>query len=88
VVLFGGCAAGTRVTFDTYRLHYDGVRLSSPFHFRPRDVRRAYELLVSPGFDWSRLISSRASLAEVPEVFARLADGREIKCAILPSVPS
>src|SRR5207249_10260449 len=45
VVLFGGCPAGSAVTFDTNRLHYDQVRIVSPFHFTPRAVRRAQELL-------------------------------------------
>jgi len=84
VVLFGGCAPGTKVSLDTYRLHYDGVRVTSPFHFRPRDVRTAHELLCSGAADWSVLITSRAPLDDVPLVFARLGEGREIKCAILP----
>ena len=84
VVLFGGCRPGTTVALDTYRLHYDGVAITSPFHFRPRDVARARELLTKRGADWSRFITSRAALDEVPAVFERLADGRDVKCAILP----
>ena len=87
VVLFGGCPPGTRVELDTYRLHYDGVTIASPFHFRPRDVARARELLLRPDVDWSRFITSRASLDETPAVFARLADGDDVKCAILPGLP-
>jgi len=84
VVLFGGCAPGSRVTWDPYRLHYDGVRVSSPFHFRPRDVETAYELLCRRDLDWSPLITSHASLADVPRVFEELGRGEQIKCAILP----
>jgi hypothetical protein len=29
-------------------------------------------------------ITSRAGLGEVADVFARLADGRDVKCAIVP----
>jgi len=85
VVLFGGCRPGTKVELDTYRMHYDGVSLASPFHFRPRDVGVARELLTRPDVDWSRFITSRASLDEVPAVFARLADGNDVKCAVLPA---
>jgi L-iditol 2-dehydrogenase len=84
VVLFGGCPAGTRVTFDTYRLHYDGVKIASPFHFRPRDVEAAYRLLSRRDIDWSALVSARARLEEVPAVFERLGEGKEMKIAILP----
>ena len=44
VCLFGGCPGGSTVTWDTGRLHYDGVRVVSPFHFTPRDVRAARDL--------------------------------------------
>jgi L-iditol 2-dehydrogenase len=83
VVLFGGCPPGTTAAFDTYRLHYDGVTIASPFHFRPRDVARAKALLATPGVDWSRFITSRAELEQVPAVFERLGDGTDVKCAIL-----
>lgn len=84
VVLFGGCKPGTEIALDTYRLHYEGVTLASPFHFRPRDVARARDLLTRGDVDWSQFITSRARLDDVPAVFARLADGNDVKCAILP----
>lgn len=84
VVLFGGCAAGTSVSLDTGRLHYDGVEISSPFHFRPRDVAEARRLLERADLDWSPLVSGRATLDEVPALFARLGDGPEMKIAIVP----
>jgi L-iditol 2-dehydrogenase len=86
VALFGGCRPGTTVALDTSRIHYDGVTLASPFHFRPRDVARARALLGRREVDWSRFITSRAPLEETPEVFARLEDGNDVKCAILPTV--
>ncbi|HEY2773521.1 MAG TPA: alcohol dehydrogenase catalytic domain-containing protein [Candidatus Binatia bacterium] len=84
VVLFGGCAAGTTVSFDTMRLHYDGIELTSPFHFRPRDVAEARRLLSRDDLDWSPLVSGRVGLAEVPELFARLGDRGEMKIAVIP----
>ncbi len=84
VVLFGGCRPGTVVSLDALRFHYDGVAVISPFHFRPADVARAHALLVRSDIDWSRFVTSRASLAELPRVFAGLADGADIKCAIYP----
>ena len=84
VVLFGGCRSGSRVSFDCARLHYGGVSIASPFHFRPRDVAEARRLLAEPGAPWSGVVTSRASLDDVPAVFERLGDATELKCAILP----
>jgi len=84
VVLFGGCASGTHVSFDTSRIHYDGVELSSPFHFRPRDVAEARRLLCREDLDWSPLVSGHASLDDVPALFPTLGDAGEMKIAIHP----
>ncbi|MFT5042735.1 MAG: L-iditol 2-dehydrogenase, partial [Hyphomicrobiaceae bacterium] len=84
VVLFGGCASGTTANFDTGRLHYDGVRIHSPFHFRPRDVAESFRLLSVPGADWSMLISGTATLAEVPMLFERLGETGGMKFAVRP----
>ena len=43
VVFFGGCAPGTKLNVDTRRMHYDNLTLLAPFHFRPRDVKRAFQ---------------------------------------------
>lgn len=84
VVLFGGCPGGTRASFDTARLHYDGVELSSPFHFRPRDVAESRRLLARPELDWSPLVSGSVGLDAVPDLYAHLGDAGEMKMAIVP----
>jgi L-iditol 2-dehydrogenase len=84
VVLFGGCPSGTRVSFDTGRLHYDQITLMSPFHFTPRDVRRAYQLLGSRRIDGRPLISGRFGFADLQRVLALLQQGQGIKYALVP----
>ncbi|GAC1310821.1 MAG: alcohol dehydrogenase catalytic domain-containing protein [Vulcanimicrobiaceae bacterium] len=86
VVLFGGLPAGTRVGYDASRLHYDEVKLVSPFHFTPRAVRAAYDLLAAHAFDVEPLISERFPLARLGDAFAALAGGRglNLKFAIAP----
>lgn len=84
VVLFGGCSADSRVEFDPYRLHYDAVRLVSPFHFRPRDVAESHRLLTESPADWSRLISARIALADVPQTFQEFSTSEALKIAVLP----
>lgn len=84
VVLFGGCAVGTRASFDTYRMHYDQVRLVSPFHFTPDAVRRAYELLASGRISGAPLISGRYPLAQLPAALERHRNGEGLKFAVEP----
>ena len=84
VVLFGGCAPGTRVCLDTQRLHYDQVQIVSPFHATPQAVRRAYDLLVSEQFAGHRLLSGNVPLQDVREALARHERGDGIKFAVVP----
>ena len=86
VVLFGGLPGGTSVTFDAARLHYDEIALLSPFHFTPRAVRAAYELLAAGTIDVEPLVSERYPLERLGEAFAALerGGGLNLKYAVLP----
>lgn len=84
VVLFGGCKSGTTVTFDTGRIHYDELTLKGVFHFTPRDVKKAYDLLCSRRLNVSRMISGRYPLEKIQSAFTNLSKGRGIKYAIIP----
>jgi L-iditol 2-dehydrogenase len=84
VVFFGGCAAGTVLEIDTRRMHYDNLTLISPFHFRPRDVRRAYDLLADGRLGAERIINAHRPLTDIAEVFDLLERGAVLKCAVIP----
>ncbi|GAC1519172.1 MAG: hypothetical protein NVS2B3_15430 [Vulcanimicrobiaceae bacterium] len=86
IVLFGGLPGGTTVAFDAARLHYDEIALVSPFHFTPRAVRAAYELLATHAIDVEPLISERFGLDRLGEAFAALerGGGLDLKYAIAP----
>jgi L-iditol 2-dehydrogenase len=84
VVLFGGCAAGTTMSVDTRRMHYDNLTLLSPFHFRPRDVKRAFQILCTRQSGAGAIINARRSLAEISEVFSLMESGAILKCAVIP----
>ena len=75
VVLFGGLPGGTRVSFDAARLHYDEVRLLSPFHFTPRAVKTAFDLLDARAVDVEPLISARYPLERLDVAFDELENG-------------
>jgi len=84
VVLFGGCRPGTQVRFDTQRLHYDQLRIVSPFHFTPRAVRRAYELLAGGQLNTAALISGTFPLTELRHALTLHQQGEGVKFAIEP----
>jgi len=84
LILFGGCEKGTRVTYDTYRLHYDELTLKGAFHYTPDDVKKAYQLLCEGKLGLSRLISGSYPLSNTQEAFVKLSKGDGLKYAIVP----
>jgi L-iditol 2-dehydrogenase len=84
VVFFGGCPLNTTLAVDTRRMHYDNLTLLAPFHFRPRDVRRAFELLCARKLRAGRIVNARRPLSELAEVFTMLERGAVLKCAVIP----
>jgi L-iditol 2-dehydrogenase len=82
--LFGGCPPGSTVSLDTYRLHYDQVRVFSPFHFTPKAVRYAQEILTAGKIPTKQLISGAYPLARLPYAFDLLQQGEGIKYAVIP----
>jgi L-iditol 2-dehydrogenase len=83
-VLFGGCRRGTKVSYDTYRIHYDEITLKGIFHFAPSDVKEAYDILCNGKLETRRLISGSYPLEKITEPFKRLSLGDGIKYAIIP----
>ncbi|MFZ0887645.1 MAG: alcohol dehydrogenase catalytic domain-containing protein, partial [Candidatus Binataceae bacterium] len=84
VVFFGGCPAGTALSVDTRRMHYDNLTLLAPFHYRPRDVERAVAMLCEGKLDAGRIINQRRRLSQLDEVFAMMERGTVLKCAVIP----
>lgn len=83
VILFGGVKKGTKVTYDTYRLHYDEITLKGIFHFTPQDVKIAYNLLKDT-LNLSVLTSGSYPLKDLNIALQRLSRGEGIKYAIIP----
>jgi L-iditol 2-dehydrogenase len=84
VVFFGGCPVDTALSIDTRRMHYDNLTLLAPFHFRPRDVRRAYDLLAGRALNAGAIVNARMRLDDLAEVFSMLERGAALKCAVIP----
>jgi L-iditol 2-dehydrogenase len=84
VSFFGGLPEGTSVSFAAARLHYDQVRLISPFHFSSRDVRAAYELIASRALALAPLLSHAYRLADIATAFRQIDAGEGLKMLIEP----
>jgi len=82
VLLFGGCAPGTRVSFDAERLHYAEISLIGSFHSTPEDAREAIALLASGRVDPTPLIAARGGLSDLPRFLAAQARGEGVRYAI------
>ena len=85
VNFFGGPPSGTRVEFDTNRLHYNDIALRASFHHTPATARKAFELIKSGKFKCREYITGRAPLAQLGDVLRKLMNHpADIKTAIIP----
>ncbi len=84
VLLFGGIPRGLAFPVDSYRLHYEEIRVLGSFHFSPVDVAKARDLLLSGQLNLAPLISGCLPLTQLPEALRRLQHGEGIQYAIDP----
>ena len=85
VLFFGGCPRGTTVSLDTYRVHYEELRLLGAFHHTPRDVKKALQLIESGKMRLRELIGMTINLDKIGEAFQLLQRGEAAKILIKPS---
>jgi L-iditol 2-dehydrogenase len=83
-LFFGGLPRDAVFPADSYRIHYEEVRILGSFHFAPRDVALAREHLLAGDLDWSGLISGCLPLERLEEALQRLDTGDGIQYAIDP----
>jgi L-iditol 2-dehydrogenase len=86
VLLFGGLPRGTAYAVDSYRLHYEEIRVIGSFHFVPRDVARAREALLSGELELDPLVTATVPLAQLADALGRLQRGGGLQYAIDPWV--
>jgi len=84
VLLFGGLPREMLFPVDSYRVHYEEVRILGSFHFSPRDVARARDYLLAGAIDATGLISDTLPLNRLGEALERLQVGDGIQYAIDP----
>jgi len=85
VLLFGGCARDTFVTFPTERLHYDALTLVGVFHNTPAHVREALAILSSPeGRALATLLAPPVPIEGVNDALRRMQRREAIKVPVQP----
>lgn len=85
LLAYGGCAAGTRASFDTYRVHYEEVDVKGAFHYGRDDVRRAFDLLADGEVELSPLITHRRPLERLEEALTLVLERDAVKVALTPA---
>ena len=87
VNFFGGCKKGTNVELDTYRLHYDELKLIGVFHHTPKHVQQALNLISNKSFFikvLEKIITHHIPLRDLELAFSLHQSGNAIQVAILP----
>lgn len=84
VLFFGGLPRETLFPTDTFRLHYEEIRMIGSFHFSPTDVARAREFLLGDNLQLAGLISDCLPLGKLDQALENLSQGTGIQYAIDP----
>ncbi|MBU6196553.1 MAG: zinc-binding dehydrogenase [Cyanobacteria bacterium REEB446] len=79
---FGGCVQGTLIQVDTFRLHYDEIKLIGVFHHSPEYIKAALELISEDKICMKNLISQKFSLSDLPKALALHEEGSVLKTLI------
>ena len=84
VHFFGGCKSGSKVTFDTTKMHYGDLKLMSVFHHTPKYFRKALEYIASGEIEVEKLITDTLPLDKVEYAMGQHIEGKAIKFLIKP----
>ena len=84
VHLFGGCKAGTSISIDTRRLHYDEIKVLSIFHHTPQYFREALRLIYEENLPVEKLITETLPLEKAEEGLIKHMNGEALKVLIKP----
>ena len=84
VHFFGGCKSGSKVSFDTTKMHYGDIKLMSVFHHTPKYFRQALDLISSGEVEVEKLITAELPLDKVEYAMQEHIAGNAIKFLIRP----
>lgn len=84
VHFFGGCKSGSKVCFDTTKMHYGDIKLMSVFHHTPQYFRKALEYISSGEIEVEKLITDTLPLEKIEYAMQKHIEGSAIKFLIDP----
>ncbi len=84
VHFFGGCKSGSKVSFDTTKMHYGDIKMMSVFHHTPEYFRKALEYISSGDIEVEKLITDTLPLEKVEYAMEQHIEGNAIKFLIDP----
>lgn len=84
ICFYGGCAAGTKASLDTYKIHYEELQLFGVFHHTPAYFKKAVELLAEGRIQTDGLIVGERRLEDIHQVFRKGETSNPLKLAIIP----
>ena len=86
VNFFGGCKKGSKVELDTFRLHYDELKLIGVFHHTPEYAQKALNLLSNDFIQSAikKVITKKMPLKELKDAFLLQESGHVVQVAINP----
>jgi len=84
VCFYGGCAKGTAVSLDTYRIHYEELQLFGVFHHTPHYFQRAVQLLSEGKIKTEGLVVGEINLNDYEKIFKKGMGSNPLKYAVVP----
>lgn len=84
VLAFGGTKAGTTITVDCQKFHYEEITLMAVYHHTPYHVQMALKLLANGQIDGSKYITGEYSLEGAIDALESIGRQEGIKYAIYP----
>ena len=79
---FGGCTKGSSINLDTYRVHYEEIKIIGVFHHSPYFIQKAFELIASKQIDMKNLISEELRLKDLKVALEKHRQGQVFKILI------
>ncbi|MDD3183892.1 MAG: alcohol dehydrogenase catalytic domain-containing protein [Anaerostipes sp.] len=86
VLAFGGTKAGTTITVDCQKFHYEEITLKAVYHHTPYHVKWALDLLSSGQVDGNLFITKKYPLSGAIDALESIGRQEGIKYAIIPEM--
>jgi L-iditol 2-dehydrogenase len=84
VCFYGGCAKGTEIKLDTYRLHYEALQLFGVFHHTPDYFAQAVKYLATGKIQPQGLVVGEIPLQDYRRLFQKDIQSNPLKYAVIP----